>query len=140
MGGDGTARDVYDAIDSRAPVVGVPAGVKVFSSVFAVSARAAADMVQNRPNLAIMRTMDKALSLAGARVGYVLAGKSFLEALSSFYAFLPQCSLHVAIEALTNPGYIKRNIHIVIEERKRVMRTLDKLGVRLFPSNTNFFL
>ena len=45
VGGDGTARDVYDAIDSRAPVVGVPAGVKVFSSVFAVSARAAAEMV-----------------------------------------------------------------------------------------------
>jgi predicted polyphosphate/ATP-dependent NAD kinase len=45
VGGDGTARDVYDAIDSRLPVVAVPAGVKVFSSVFAVSARAAAEMV-----------------------------------------------------------------------------------------------
>ena len=45
VGGDGTARDVYDAIDSRVPVVGVPAGVKVFSSVFAMSARAAAEMV-----------------------------------------------------------------------------------------------
>jgi predicted polyphosphate/ATP-dependent NAD kinase len=45
VGGDGTARDVYDAINSKNPVVGVPAGVKVFSSVFAVSARAAAEMV-----------------------------------------------------------------------------------------------
>jgi predicted polyphosphate/ATP-dependent NAD kinase len=45
VGGDGTARDVYDAIDSKVPVVAVPAGVKVFSSVFAVSARAAAQMV-----------------------------------------------------------------------------------------------
>jgi predicted polyphosphate/ATP-dependent NAD kinase len=45
VGGDGTARDVYDAIDSRVPVVAVPAGVKVFSSAFAVSARAAAEMV-----------------------------------------------------------------------------------------------
>jgi len=45
VGGDGTARDIYDAIDSKAPVVAVPGGVKVFSSVFAVSARAAAEMV-----------------------------------------------------------------------------------------------
>lgn len=45
VGGDGTARDIYDAIDSDVPVVAVPSGVKVFSSVFAVSARAAAEMV-----------------------------------------------------------------------------------------------
>jgi len=45
VGGDGTARDIYDAIDSKIPVVAVPAGVKIFSSVFAVSARAAAEMV-----------------------------------------------------------------------------------------------
>lgn len=45
VGGDGTARDLYDAIRSAVPVVAVPAGVKVFSSVFAVSARSAAEMV-----------------------------------------------------------------------------------------------
>lgn len=45
VGGDGTARDIHDAINSRVPVVAVPAGVKVFSSVFAVSARAAAEIV-----------------------------------------------------------------------------------------------
>jgi predicted polyphosphate/ATP-dependent NAD kinase len=45
VGGDGTARDIYDAIGSRIPVVAVPSGVKVFSSVFAVSARAASEMV-----------------------------------------------------------------------------------------------
>jgi predicted polyphosphate/ATP-dependent NAD kinase len=45
VGGDGTARDICDAIDSKVPVVAVPSGVKIFSSVFAVSARAAAEMV-----------------------------------------------------------------------------------------------
>jgi predicted polyphosphate/ATP-dependent NAD kinase len=45
VGGDGTARDICDAIDARVPVVAVPAGVKVFSAAFAVSARAAAEMV-----------------------------------------------------------------------------------------------
>ena len=47
VGGDGTARDVYDVVDSKIPVVAVPAGVKVFSSIFAVSVRAAAEMVDS---------------------------------------------------------------------------------------------
>ncbi len=46
VGGDGTARDIYDAIGTKLPVVGVPSGVKVFSSAFALSARAAAEMVE----------------------------------------------------------------------------------------------
>lgn len=99
-----------------------------------------ADMVQNCPNLAITRTMDKAFSLAGARVGYLIAGKTFLETFSSFYAFLPQPSLYAAIEALNNPDYMRRNVHRVIEERKRVWRTLNELGVHAYQSTTNFLL
>jgi predicted polyphosphate/ATP-dependent NAD kinase len=45
VGGDGTARDIYDAVGAEVPVVGVPSGVKVFSAAFALSARAAAEMV-----------------------------------------------------------------------------------------------
>ncbi len=45
VGGDGTARDVCDSVGGELPVVAVPSGVKVFSSVFATSDRAAADMV-----------------------------------------------------------------------------------------------
>ena len=45
VGGDGTARDVYDVVALEKPVIGVPSGVKMFSSVFAVNARAAAEIV-----------------------------------------------------------------------------------------------
>ena len=46
VGGDGTAADVADALaDTDVPLLGVPAGVKVYSSVFSVSPEAAADIV-----------------------------------------------------------------------------------------------
>jgi predicted polyphosphate/ATP-dependent NAD kinase len=45
IGGDGTARDIYDAIDAKVPVVAVPSGVKMFSSVFATNPRTAAKLV-----------------------------------------------------------------------------------------------
>jgi len=44
-GGDGTARDIADAIGVQVPVIAIPSGVKVYSSVFAYSPHAAAELL-----------------------------------------------------------------------------------------------
>jgi len=49
-GGDGTARDICDVINPGQPVLGLPSGVKMHSGVFAISPRAAAEIVLEMVN------------------------------------------------------------------------------------------
>jgi histidinol-phosphate aminotransferase len=99
-----------------------------------------AHMVTDCPGLAVIRTMDKAFSLAGARVGYAIAGETFLDAFSKFYAFLPQPSLYASLEALRNPSYMRKNVRQIIKERERLRQALVELGTRVYASSTNFLL
>ena len=61
-GGDGTARDVMDAVDLRIPALGIPAGVKVYSGVFAknpkVGARIAKEYLEGALPLMEAEVMD----------------------------------------------------------------------------------
>ncbi|MEM7220524.1 MAG: NAD(+)/NADH kinase [Pseudomonadota bacterium] len=91
VGGDGTARDVLDGCAGvRVPVVGVPAGVKMHSGVFATSPRRAAELVQRLLTgglvgaiAAEVRDIDEAALRAG-RVGAVTYGELLVPQLGGY--------------------------------------------------------
>jgi predicted polyphosphate/ATP-dependent NAD kinase len=64
VGGDGTARNILDALKGRAPtpVLGVPAGVKMYSGIFAINpkdaAQAAATYAEHRAEVSDFEVMD----------------------------------------------------------------------------------
>ena len=71
-GGDGTARDILAAAGSAVPVIGIPAGVKMHSGVFATSPRSAAALLQGLLNgelvnsvTAEVRDVDEAAAREG---------------------------------------------------------------------------
>jgi predicted polyphosphate/ATP-dependent NAD kinase len=83
-GGDGTARDIVDVVGRQLPVLGIPAGVKMHSGVFAPSpeaaARAGEAVLRGDPGKLRLRSADVAdvdeQALREGRVSSVLYGSA----------------------------------------------------------------
>lgn len=90
FGGDGTARDILDAVQDSVPVLGVPSGVKMHSGVFATSPRAAAEVLQRlvagglvAARLADVRDVDEQ-ALRDGRTGSRFYGELRVPELTGF--------------------------------------------------------
>ena len=103
------------------------------------------------PNLVILRTLSKAYSLAGLRVGYLLASPEIVDFLTrvrmpySVNSF-SQHAASIVLDAILNPDTaagteLQSQISSIKDEREWLTQVLaDMPGVRVWKSQANFVL
>jgi histidinol-phosphate aminotransferase len=100
-------------------------------------------LVQQHSNVVILRTFSKALGLAGARLGYLLAqpalAQNIQKLISPFnVSVLAQVVGEVALE---HPEYVAERVAQTISERERVYQALKQHpSWVVFPSRANYLL
>lgn len=101
-----------------------------------------APMVEEYPNLIIVRSLSKAFCLAGFRLGYIIAHRDVVNILSKPYTVfdIPTPSLAAGIAALENRDYVDKIVSKIIELREWMYTELKKLGFKVYRSLTNFLL
>jgi histidinol-phosphate aminotransferase len=103
----------------------------------------AAALLPRHPNLAVLKTFSKAASLAGLRIGYLLAAPEVVVAVAR--AKLPySVDLLAALaagRALEGRALLEDRVRQIVAERERLREGLDRVpGITVYPSKANFLL
>jgi histidinol-phosphate aminotransferase len=106
----------------------------VDEAYFEYSGETAAGLIEE--GMIVLRTFSKVFGLAGARVGYALAGRDVAAELNKRQhpAPLSTLSAALAIAALQSPP----EVGPLLDERDRVAKRLRELGYEPLPSHANF--
>lgn len=107
---------------------------------FAEGADDALELLDERPNLVVFRTLSKAYAAAGFRIGYAVARPDLAREIEK--AILP-FSVDLAAEELAVAVLARRDLVApvlagVVAERARVADALRAAGARVAPSRANF--
>ena len=107
------------------------------------SGQTALTLLPEHPNLIVLRTFSKAMSMAGLRFGYLMAHPEIAKEIHK--AKLPYnvnvFTLTAAELVLKRPDVMKTAIQTLIAERQRMIAEVRKRpGVEAFDSCANFFL
>ena len=119
------------------------AAVVVDEAYFEYCGRSAVDLTDRLENVIICRTLSKAFSMAGVRVGYLVAGAETTGTLNKVRPpnSLSVLSLFLGRAALDHTAEMRRNVRLIVKEREKLIRGLRALtGVRPFSSQANFVL
>jgi len=97
-------------------------------------------LLADLPNLVVFRTLSKAYSIAGLRVGYAAARPDVAEEIGK--AILPFSvdlgAEEIALAVLARREEIRARCRGIARERERVAAALRALGARVAPSRANF--
>ncbi|HEY8464353.1 MAG TPA: histidinol-phosphate transaminase [Bacillota bacterium] len=93
-------------------------------------------------NIAVYRTFSKIYGMAGLRLGYCIANPALIREMMKvkepFNTSLVAQAAGVA--ALQSQEHIQRSRELVLTEKQRFYRELDRLGVEYLPTQANFIL
>ncbi len=100
------------------------------------------DMLGDHPNVVITRTFSKAWSLAGARLGYLLADEGIVNEMAKVrlpYS-LSAFSQLIGAAALDHDSDARERIKAIRTERTRIAEGIESVGCRVHGSDANFVL
>lgn len=101
-----------------------------------------AQYINQYDNLVVLRTFSKALGLAAARVGALLAAPCLIKWLKKILPPypLPQLSIDAAMKVLASLDTIYHQITLVSKERERILNALRPMTIveNVWPSAANF--
>jgi histidinol-phosphate aminotransferase len=103
----------------------------------------AGNYISPYPNMLMVRTMSKKMSLAGLRFGYAVGSKELIEGLcrirDSFNSYtVDRLALAGATAAIKDYGYYNKINGKIGATRDRVAEELRKMGFTVLPSKANF--
>lgn len=93
-------------------------------------------------NLIVIQSFSKSFGLAGLRLGYGIGRPELMARLRPFARIFHVNALATAaaLAALEDGAHLERSVAIVREGRRLVAAGLTALGVRVWPTETNFIL
>ena len=114
----------------------------VDEAYFETSGVTAVPLIDQMPNVVIVRTLSKGFGLAGVRVGYALAGAAISDALRRVRppGSISVVSAALGAQALTDVAGMRQRVRQVKDERVRVRRELQAIGLEVRDSAANFLL
>lgn len=98
-------------------------------------------LVNEYENLIILRTLSKALGLAGLRVGYGIADSEIIEYMLRIKIpfSVNLLAQKAAVAAIEDEAHLQKSVELVKEGRTFILEELSKIdGVRTYPSQANF--
>jgi histidinol-phosphate aminotransferase len=100
----------------------------------------ACTLLPGRERLVVVRTLSKALELAGARLGYAVANPAVVDALQLVRLpyHLSAVTQAVGRAALTHADELLRWVEALKVQRDRIVDALTDLGYDVYPSDANF--
>jgi histidinol-phosphate aminotransferase len=99
-------------------------------------------LAQDADNVVVTRTFSKIYGLAGARVGWMYGSREIVDMVSRIGLTFPVASTSVAavLAALEDQTHVKQVYQINRRLRDAFADSMKKLGLKVYPSQTNFVL